>query len=491
MLASPSKRLKRPSGWSQQDLADLYRVGDQLTQLGFPVAVHTGQSDEGDPWAVFEQDRTGEVVVHVARINGELVIADVVRERVHRGRNFRSLADRLLNDAPLALPQGGPGDNVVLHPRVVMVAFVAAAIVASEFARPASAEPVEEGAVATPPAAPPAEAHPDRITDGRDVTSGLSAGLAGSQSLAQNVAIAGLAASLAALSVQSVEASQNPSLPGAAADGAAGALVAGAVTIAVEWTGLGEMPPLDAGLLDQDLAQMARVANEGGDVPATPSPVARRSDAPPTAEELPPAPYSGASEPTAELRNTPPSEEVDHNVEMLAPTSVRNEAATAGLPSAPDAPSTAVVFEWVAASIKILDSAKLPDIGVDPGSNGAIILHRDGLPPADSHMSLSENDATVTEGQPTAAPAMQERFLLAHELSNHLVLDADTANVVVYMGGEVSVTGFTFGRDRIAFIEDAGAPDWLVSVGIDRDDVVLVGQDGGSVTLFGALATLV
>jgi hypothetical protein len=52
----------------------------------------------------------------------------------------------------------------------------------------------------------------------------------------------------------------------------------------------------------------------------------------------------------------------------------------------------------------------------------------------------------------------------------------------------VEVSGFTFGRDSIVFIEDFTPLDWLESVNVVDLDVVLVGQSG-SVTLLGAVET--
>ncbi len=492
-LGSPSRRVNRPTGWSQQDLADLYRIGDQLTQLGFPVTVHTGQSDEGDPWAVFEQDRTGTVVVHVARVDGMLVIADVVRERIHRGRDFRTLADRLLADAPLALPQGGSNDKVVLHPRIVIVAFVAAAIAASEFARPASAEAVQDQTTAPPPVAPQPETAPEKMA-GRDAVSALSSSSAGGQTLAQNVAIAGLAASLAALSVQPAGADPDLILPGGAVADPSTAPAQGLVTSALDAVRLEWISPLDAevDLVDSGLAPAVPVARAQGADPAPPAAVSSRAEVPSTAQELALAPTDDTAGPTAQPpRNEPPPEAVVHGAERMPPGPVRTEEAGTGLGSAPDTPSAAMVLEHVTASVKILDAMALPDFGSDDGPNGAIILGLGSLAPAQESIDLTGADTLVTEAHPTATLAVQERFVLAQDPASQLVLDADMPNVIVYLGGDVSVTGFTFGRDRIAFIEDTAAPDWLVSVEIHQDDVVLVGQDGGSVTLLGALATLI
>jgi hypothetical protein len=54
------------------------------------------------------------------------------------------------------------------------------------------------------------------------------------------------------------------------------------------------------------------------------------------------------------------------------------------------------------------------------------------------------------------APLMRlETYVLADTLLELVTLQDDTANVVVYLGGSVSVVGFEFRRDRIALVEDA------------------------------------
>jgi len=130
--------------WGAQDVAELYRVADHLTRLGFPVVVCTGWSDEGDPWAVFERQGTGDVVVHVARIDTVLVVVDVAQYRMYRGADLRAAADQLMADVvPIAqLPRDRT--NVVMHPRMGMTMFVGAALVAASLADPASADAPSE-----------------------------------------------------------------------------------------------------------------------------------------------------------------------------------------------------------------------------------------------------------------------------------------------------------------------------------------------------------
>jgi hypothetical protein len=131
--------------WTQQELAELYRVRDRLTQSGIAVSVETGLTDEAEPWAVFVHSETGDSFVHIARLDGDVVVANMTANVIYRGQDFRAITDQMLDAAPLVMPRAGPGDRkVVMHPRSVFTAFVAAAIVLSEFLR--SIEPAKAAA---------------------------------------------------------------------------------------------------------------------------------------------------------------------------------------------------------------------------------------------------------------------------------------------------------------------------------------------------------
>ena len=67
----------RPSSndWTQQELAEFYRVESALLQGGLLVTTDRGVSDEGDPWFVFCRSDTEEVIAHFARIEGCYLVA--------------------------------------------------------------------------------------------------------------------------------------------------------------------------------------------------------------------------------------------------------------------------------------------------------------------------------------------------------------------------------------------------------------------------------
>ncbi len=66
--------------WSQQELAEFYRVEAASIQAGLRLSLDRGVTDEVDPWLVFCRE-DGEVFLHFARIDGSYVIvSDMVGE---------------------------------------------------------------------------------------------------------------------------------------------------------------------------------------------------------------------------------------------------------------------------------------------------------------------------------------------------------------------------------------------------------------------------
>lgn len=112
--------------WSQQELAEFYRVESALIRAGLRIETDRGLSDEGDPWFVFLRAEDGEVVVHFARVDGEYLIAGPAYEQVARGYDFNMLVRAMIARHPLVEPQRRDG-KVLLHPAAILVAIVGTA----------------------------------------------------------------------------------------------------------------------------------------------------------------------------------------------------------------------------------------------------------------------------------------------------------------------------------------------------------------------------
>ena len=117
--------------WSQQELAEFYRVEGALLRAGMRIETERGVTDDGDPWFAFCRAEDGEVFIHFARIDGEYLIAGPGYEGIARGRDFASLVRDLISRHPLVQPATGRGpsanNNIFLHPAALLIAVVATA----------------------------------------------------------------------------------------------------------------------------------------------------------------------------------------------------------------------------------------------------------------------------------------------------------------------------------------------------------------------------
>jgi hypothetical protein len=154
---------RHKTGWSNQEIAEFYRIADIMRQAGLAVEAESGTSDEGDPWFVFARAETGDVIAHFARVDGLFLAASSLTSDIYRGGDVRQVIDQMLRRHPLMIPQGVTGGRLLLHPSVVLTAFVAAAfIVASDEAQAKTLDDVLQTAFTPNPLGDDqAEARPD------------------------------------------------------------------------------------------------------------------------------------------------------------------------------------------------------------------------------------------------------------------------------------------------------------------------------------------
>ncbi|NQE60880.1 hypothetical protein [Caulobacter sp. RHG1] len=116
----------RPADWSQQELAEFYRVEGALIRAGISVGTDRGMSDENEPWFCFYRQDDGEVVIHFARIDGEYIIAGAAYEEIARGFDFTALVRNMVARHPL-IRRNDSGGNLSIHPAALLVAVVGTA----------------------------------------------------------------------------------------------------------------------------------------------------------------------------------------------------------------------------------------------------------------------------------------------------------------------------------------------------------------------------
>jgi hypothetical protein len=125
------KKTRDASGWTNQELAEFYRISDIMRKSGLVVDMERGLSDEGEPWTVFLKPDSEDVIAHFARIDGEFLSISSVDNVIYKGNDVRSVVNQMLRLHPLMIPDQNKNGNVYLHPGVVLTAFVAAAFLLS------------------------------------------------------------------------------------------------------------------------------------------------------------------------------------------------------------------------------------------------------------------------------------------------------------------------------------------------------------------------
>src|SRR5690606_14126651 len=152
LVSFPSPFGKNPAGsaaarplpqsggdWSQQELADLYRVESLLVQANMRVETERGTTDEGDPWFVFCRP-DGDVFVHLCRIDGGYLLDSPGLDQPLRGGDFAALIDQFVRAVAARAATGNVvqlhkarHDSVVrLHPAIMLAALIWSLYLASD-----------------------------------------------------------------------------------------------------------------------------------------------------------------------------------------------------------------------------------------------------------------------------------------------------------------------------------------------------------------------
>ena len=111
--------------WTQKELAEFYRVEASLIRANIPIETDRGRSDDGDPWFVFCNANTGEVIVHFARFDGTYVVASPALDNCARGRDFRALIEAQIASHPIVIRKAPGGGKLFIHPAALLIVLVA------------------------------------------------------------------------------------------------------------------------------------------------------------------------------------------------------------------------------------------------------------------------------------------------------------------------------------------------------------------------------
>jgi hypothetical protein len=119
-----SDRVARFRGWTNQELAELYRVEHALTQANIGMETDQGITDEGDPWFVFCR-LDGSVLVHITRSDGAYQLYSPVLAKSLSGPSFAALTKAFVGTVPVSsrsVTEGG----VTIHPGAFLGLLIAA-----------------------------------------------------------------------------------------------------------------------------------------------------------------------------------------------------------------------------------------------------------------------------------------------------------------------------------------------------------------------------
>ena len=98
----------RQRSWSKHELLYLEGAAKFLAANGTIVESDRGITDEGDPWFVFCDNVSGEIVAHFARINGHYIAFVPFRDGAVTGYVLSDLIDQFLWRHVHQPPQGVP-----------------------------------------------------------------------------------------------------------------------------------------------------------------------------------------------------------------------------------------------------------------------------------------------------------------------------------------------------------------------------------------------
>jgi len=83
-------------GWSSDELAHIDRAARFLRTTGIRVEADSGTTDEGDPWFVFCDVESDEIIVHFARLSGTYIACHPFHSGALRGPLLADVIDQFL-----------------------------------------------------------------------------------------------------------------------------------------------------------------------------------------------------------------------------------------------------------------------------------------------------------------------------------------------------------------------------------------------------------
>jgi hypothetical protein len=83
-------------GWTKYELAHFRRAVNLLCEAGLSIETASGFTDEGEPWFVFCDANSGDVIAHFAKMNGKNVVCAPSLNSALTNRILPDLVERIL-----------------------------------------------------------------------------------------------------------------------------------------------------------------------------------------------------------------------------------------------------------------------------------------------------------------------------------------------------------------------------------------------------------
>jgi hypothetical protein len=100
---SANKRVSQ-QGWSKHELGHLHRAAKLMWAGGLSIETDCGVTDEGDPWFVFCDAESGDIVAHFARMDSKYIACVPFRDGALTGRVLSDLIEQFLQQRTGAQP---------------------------------------------------------------------------------------------------------------------------------------------------------------------------------------------------------------------------------------------------------------------------------------------------------------------------------------------------------------------------------------------------
>lgn len=168
-------RVRDSGDWTASERARLEELADRLAAGGVRVEAIFGATDEGDPWCVVT-DADGDVLIHVARIDGKFVVHSAIDDAVNESVDLHTaLRDRLAATEEMVAPTSATILPFTARQAQTFLALLAATAFFYETSAVGDTAEAGEPVQALPPSDPPqAPSEVEAATQERESAQGVA-----------------------------------------------------------------------------------------------------------------------------------------------------------------------------------------------------------------------------------------------------------------------------------------------------------------------------